>query len=525
MFDMKPLLMLYYVIWLFSYRMAEYKYIKNEKKSKKMRKKHEEYAVFPDGDETDCSSRTTFYDLCRHSSRSTSYSEQSSIDESLSKQSERKGRYDDNHDEVIRKLAVLPLSTVEEQNSRCSVTKMTKISAIDIQITSPEPRLMSTFVRPSCTTMIREDCTEPDSSDNDDGDKCKKPMTRARLNTDPIDPLSIRRSSPNTIKLPSIDVIAPSPTLSILSERLVIKEERSGSMLRPGITLSPISVRTLTPLSSMSSSSTMSDKFSFTSDSEDGLLGMRSRLLNRYNVLPPISRSASDDTKDDVFFQSSTGTNKSKVMIKSRKTKTRSTEEYTSNTCSGDSSLLYDRKRDSQRFAENMPRRNDTAAARRETLQKQKHTMKNFDSQSKDSPKRERNYHSSKGLGKQSRQQNLQSTRDGYKIETDRKPPTRKSTSGSRNSSGNKHLGSPKKTKLSKHDKLRRKSFVNKQREEYLVNFHRIHSTDSSGDSIFSKDSKQRGDSAASSKKGAKSISDSSDCQSARSEQTESSYL
>lgn len=489
-----------------------------------MRRKQEEYAVFPDGDETDCSSRTTFYDICRHSSRSTSISEQSSVDESLTRHVEPKTMFDDKQDEIIRKLTDLPMATVDERNSRCSVTKMTKISAIDIQITSPESRMKTSLVRPSCTTRIRDDYTEPDSSDNEEMTNLRRPCHRGRLNSDPLDALNIRLSSPNKIKLPSIDVIAPSPTLSILSERLIIKEERSGSTLRPGITLSPISVRTLTPLSSLSSSSTMSDTFSFTSGSEDGLLGMRSRLLNRRSVLPPISRNSSEDIKDDVFHSPSHPGRKNKVIIKSKKTKTRSTEDYTCNSRLTDDAI-FDRKTDFQRHCEAMNRKAETANSRsRDTVQKQKHSTKHQNPTSKDFSKKERNHHGSKTTSKQARHPNIQSMHGG-EFDTDRKPPTRKTTSSSRNSLGTKHLNSTKKTKSSKQDKVRGKSLTNKQRDEYLMNFHRIHSADYYGDSVFSKNMKQGRDSVASSEKGEKSISGSSDGQSQCSKQTESSYL
>ncbi|XP_063412683.1 uncharacterized protein LOC134695383 [Mytilus trossulus] len=523
--------------------MSHFKYVESERKSRKSKKKTKEYAIFPDGDETDCSSRTTFYDVCRQSSTTTSVSEQSSTEDGNGHISENTSNHyiEETHDDVFYKLN--SLTGIDRVNSECTLrtktTTLTKISAIDITITSPEPLRSPTYNRPSCTTRIRDDI-EPETS-SDEFEIRRRSLSRSKKINNITEPQKIIEN--NMKMLPSIDVIPASPTLSVLSQRLMINREKTGSLQRSGITLSPISPRTLTPMSSLSSSSTMSDTFSLTSGSEDGILSVRSRFFNRRSVLPPIIRSSSEEKQqeeEEMFLQASIRTGKkNKNPTKCRKPKSTCFEEYRTNSCCSES-ITHTQKilSDFHRHNENMSQF-DIGSSKKDNLYRPMNIP---------STKVVEHHYKENVVNKKERvSQNIKTQKQGYPTakdtnRADNKQNTRKKSNVNGtpckslltvkdhyNKSKNIQFDPRKSLKGNqKQERLRKKSIIKKR--DLLIKTHRVESvcksiSDSSDCMSTKSDPRNRSESINSFKKYSKSISDSSDCMSSRSEQTDSTYL
>ena len=526
--------------------MSHFKYVESERKSRKSKKKTKEYAIFPDGDETDCSSRTTFYDVCRQSSTTTSVSEQSSTEDANGHISENTSNHyiEETHDDVFYQLN--SLTGIDRVNSECALrrktTTLTKISAIDITITSPEPLRSPTYIRPSCTTRIRDDI-EPETS-SDEFEIRRRSMSRSKKVNNITEPQKISVLENNMKMLPSIDVIPPSPTLSVLSQRLMINREKTGSLQRSGITLSPISPRTLTPMSSLSSSSTMSDTFSLTSGSEDGILSVRSRFFNRRSVLPPIIRSSSEEKQqeeEEMFLQASIRTGKkNKNPTKCRKPKSTCFEEYRTNSCCSES-ITHTQKlsSDFHRHNENISSQFDIGSSKKDNLYRPMNIP---------STKVVEHHYKENVVNKKERvSQNIKSQKQGHPTgkdtnRVDNKQNTRKKSNVNGtpckslltvkdhyNKNKNIQFDSRKSLKGNqKQERLRKKSISKKR--DLLIKTHRVESVcksiSDSSDCVSTKsDSRNRSESINSFKKYSKCISDSSDCMSSRSEQTDSTYL
>lgn len=523
--------------------MSHLRYVESKKKRRKTKKEHvTECAIFPDGDETDCSSRATFYDIRTYSSTSTSVSQRSSIDETYDQITENSESHfhEEKHDGLIYKLN--SFSPFERVNSGCKITTKTTttthVSAVGITITSPEPPKSPLYMRPSCSTRIRSESTDTDSSFDEfeththNGSKSRKIDNKEK-------PLKSNITEQNVMMLPSIDVIPPSPTLSVFSQRQVIKKKQVDSHSR--ITLSPITCRTLTPMSSLSSNSTITDTFSITSGSDDGMFSMRPRFFSKRNVLPPISRSVSQDQNDDDVFLSTPmkSGKRNKIAMKCRKTKTRSLDEYHINSCGIDCTINAQKIPEVQKYNENSLHNFEHEPSKKNNLYRQMHipSTKFVDYHFKESD-----------LNKNERvSQSLKSQKQGYHTGEDsnikeKKLNTRKKSSV--HCSPSKGLSTVKDhnkskaknmlvdTRNQKQKRIRKKSTgKNRYMDGKLRREASVCKSISGSDSIdympqYIKDEpKYIPNSITNLRKGVKSISDSSDCMSLRSEQTQSSYL